>query len=222
MSDNFINMDAKLNHNELDKLEDENAGIGEVGDILGDLGEDDDDEFLKSFTADMGVDFNILEYADPELDLNEGDQSNLLDSLDFDETDEKKKNRNEDADTEAKPNKLVRSNENKAAANNQLKANINQNTDQAITNNPVIPSTLSNATSINQMKANASTMNRLQALQMQQQTMIQQQNVNQSQPQPMQQQIIIASTSNQHGPSQIMVVENNNLKVAAHPMYNQR
>lgn len=48
---------------ELEKLEDENAGIGEVegvGDLLGDLGEDDDDEFLKSFTADMGVDFNIL------------------------------------------------------------------------------------------------------------------------------------------------------------------
>lgn len=79
---------------ELEKLEDENAGIGEVegvGDLLGDLGEDDDDELFKSFTADMGVDFNILEYADPELDaLDEGDQSNLLDSLDFDDTDAEK------------------------------------------------------------------------------------------------------------------------------------
>lgn len=80
---------------ELEKLEDENAGMGEVegvGDILGDLGEDDDDELLNSLTAEMGADFNILEYADPELDaLNEGDQANLLDSLDFEEEPEKEK-----------------------------------------------------------------------------------------------------------------------------------
>lgn len=77
---------------ELEKLEDENAAIGEVegvGDILGDLGEDDDDELLNSLTAEIGADFNILEYADPE--LNEGDQDNLLDSLDFDDEPEKEK-----------------------------------------------------------------------------------------------------------------------------------
>ena len=74
---------------ELEKLEDENAVMGEVegvGDLLGDLGEDDDDDLLNSLTAEIGADFNILEYADPELDtLNDGDKANLLDSLDFGE-----------------------------------------------------------------------------------------------------------------------------------------
>lgn len=74
---------------ELEKLEqEENVAIGEVegvGDILGGLGEDDD-ELIKSLTAEM--DFNILEYADPELDaLAGGDNQNLLDKLDFDEGD---------------------------------------------------------------------------------------------------------------------------------------
>lgn len=72
---------------ELEKLEDENGVMGEVegvGDLLGDLGEDDDDELFNSLTAEMGADFNILEYADPELDdLNDGEKANLLDSLDF-------------------------------------------------------------------------------------------------------------------------------------------
>lgn len=32
------------------------------------------------------MDFNLLEYADPELDtLNDGEKANLLDSLDLDE-----------------------------------------------------------------------------------------------------------------------------------------
>lgn len=74
---------------ELEKLEDENGVMGEVegvGDLLGDLGEDDDDELFNSLTAEMGADFNILEYADPELDdLNDGEKANLLDSLDFGE-----------------------------------------------------------------------------------------------------------------------------------------
>lgn len=74
---------------ELEKLEDENSVMGEVegvGDILGDLGEDDDDELFNSLTAEIGADFNILEYADPELDtLNDGEKANLLDSLDFGE-----------------------------------------------------------------------------------------------------------------------------------------
>lgn len=34
----------------------------------------------------MGDDFNILEYADPELDATgDGEKSNLLDSFEFDE-----------------------------------------------------------------------------------------------------------------------------------------
>lgn len=114
MGDNFIgNLETKLNHADLEKLE-------EVGDILGDLGEDDDDEFLKTFTADMGVDFNILEYAESEFDaLDEAEQSNLLDSLDFDDTEEKDKS------------KRTKASENKAAAINQLKTNLQQHAEQS-------------------------------------------------------------------------------------------
>lgn len=65
-----------------EKIEaDENAGLG---DILGGFGEGDDDDILKSLTAEIGDDFNILEYADPELDEINGSQ-NLLNKLDFDE-----------------------------------------------------------------------------------------------------------------------------------------
>ncbi|XP_017045294.1 histone-lysine N-methyltransferase 2C isoform X2 [Drosophila ficusphila] len=53
----------------------ENVGFS---DLLG-LGEGDDDDLLKSLTSDIGDDFNILEYADPELDVN------VLNSLDFDD-----------------------------------------------------------------------------------------------------------------------------------------
>lgn len=47
------------------------------------------------FPAEMGADFNILEYADPELDaLTGGEKTNILDSLDLEESepdkDEKK------------------------------------------------------------------------------------------------------------------------------------
>ncbi|XP_064543021.1 histone-lysine N-methyltransferase 2C [Drosophila montana] len=55
----------------------ENVGFG---DILGGFGEGDDDDLLKSLTSEIGDDFNILEYADPELDVN------VLNTLDFEET----------------------------------------------------------------------------------------------------------------------------------------
>lgn len=50
------------------------AELHGVGDILGGLG-DDDDELL----AEMGADFNILEYADPELEALTGGKTNILD-----------------------------------------------------------------------------------------------------------------------------------------------
>ncbi|EDW74778.1 uncharacterized protein Dwil_GK15714 [Drosophila willistoni] len=54
----------------------ENVGFG---DILGGLGEGDDDDLLKSLTSEIGDDFNILEYADTELDVN------VLNTLDFED-----------------------------------------------------------------------------------------------------------------------------------------
>lgn len=69
---------------ELEKLEqDENVGMEGVGEDLGILGGlgDDDDDLLDSLTADMGADFNILEYADPELDTTDDEKTNFLDSL---------------------------------------------------------------------------------------------------------------------------------------------
>lgn len=75
---------------ELEKLEqDENVGMDGVGDILGGLG-DDDDDLLDSLTAEMGADFNILEYADPELDTTDDEKTNLLDSLELDESENAK------------------------------------------------------------------------------------------------------------------------------------
>ncbi|XP_046742436.1 histone-lysine N-methyltransferase 2C-like isoform X3 [Diprion similis] len=63
---------------ELEKLEQESAPMVEVegvSAILGDLA-DDDDELL----AEMGADFNILEYADPELDnMTGGEKTNIFD-----------------------------------------------------------------------------------------------------------------------------------------------
>lgn len=50
------------------------AELQGVSDILGGLG-DDDDELL----AEMGADFNILEYADPELEALTGGKTNILD-----------------------------------------------------------------------------------------------------------------------------------------------
>ncbi|XP_063696250.1 histone-lysine N-methyltransferase 2C-like isoform X2 [Culicoides brevitarsis] len=71
---------------EIEKLEREQEETGEVegvGEFLTKL-EDDDDELLVSLTTDMGDDFNLLEYADPELE-GDGEKSNFLDSLDLDE-----------------------------------------------------------------------------------------------------------------------------------------
>lgn len=69
---------------ELEKLEqDENVAMDGVGDILGGLG-DDDDDFLNSLTDGLGADFNILEYADPELE-GDDEKNNLLDSLELDD-----------------------------------------------------------------------------------------------------------------------------------------
>ncbi|XP_011303059.1 histone-lysine N-methyltransferase 2C isoform X3 [Fopius arisanus] len=63
---------------ELEKLEQEGAPMVEVegvSAILGDLAEDDDE-----LLAEMGADFNILEYADPELDnITGGEKTNILD-----------------------------------------------------------------------------------------------------------------------------------------------
>ncbi|XP_067626927.1 histone-lysine N-methyltransferase 2C isoform X2 [Eurosta solidaginis] len=65
---------------ELEKLDaDEN---GAFGDILGGLGDGNDDDLLKSLTAEIGDDFNILEYADPALD-ELASNPNLLNKLDF-------------------------------------------------------------------------------------------------------------------------------------------
>lgn len=133
---------------ELEKLEDENAAIGEVegvNDILGDLGEDDDDELLNSLTAEMGADFNILEYADPELDaLNEGDQANLLDSLDFDDSEPEKDKGKKDSMLKyaaAEQNKAsqpgnVHSAEKQGTQTTQATNNMHQNKNTQISNAP--------------------------------------------------------------------------------------
>lgn len=73
---------------ELEQLEQEGGPMAEVeavSAILGDLA-DDDDELL----AEMGADFNILEYVDTE--TSHGDKTNILDNLELedDETKEKK------------------------------------------------------------------------------------------------------------------------------------
>ncbi|XP_023312429.1 histone-lysine N-methyltransferase 2C isoform X6 [Anoplophora glabripennis] len=76
---------------ELEKLEQETGTMVElqgVSDILGGLG-DDDDELL----AEMGADFNILEYADPELETLTGGKTNILD-LELEEEPIKKDNKN--------------------------------------------------------------------------------------------------------------------------------
>lgn len=85
---------------ELEKLEqDENVGMDGVGDILGGLG-DDDDDLLDSLTAEMGADFNILEYADPELDTTDDEKTNLLDSLELDDGDNVKEEKLKNAEAE--------------------------------------------------------------------------------------------------------------------------
>lgn len=94
---------------ELEKLEqDENVGMDGVGDILGGLG-DDDDDLLDSLTAEMGADFNILEYADPELATTDDEKTNLLDSLELDDSENAKdeKLKNLEAEKLAKANIVI-------------------------------------------------------------------------------------------------------------------
>lgn len=72
---------------ELEQLEQEGGQMSEVEvvtAILGDLA-DDDDELL----AEMGADFNILEYVDT--DTSHGDKSYILDNLELDDDESKEK-----------------------------------------------------------------------------------------------------------------------------------
>jgi len=98
---------------ELEKLEQEDNGgmdeVGGVGDLLGGLG-DDDDDLLNSLTAEMGDDFNILEYADPELDTTDDEKTTLLDSLEMDESESAKEEKLKQLEAEklAKANMAVR------------------------------------------------------------------------------------------------------------------
>ncbi|XP_072939829.1 uncharacterized protein [Epargyreus clarus] len=86
---------------DMDKLEQDSGNIGEV-DILG-LGGEDDDELLQSLTAEIGEQFNILEYADPELAaLN--DAEHLLDGLELaDDVPERHAKRGNDDENDQKP-----------------------------------------------------------------------------------------------------------------------
>ncbi|XP_014291793.1 histone-lysine N-methyltransferase 2C isoform X5 [Halyomorpha halys] len=86
---------------ELEKLEEEGGTIGgeadEVSAIFSDLVEDDDE-----LLAEMGSDFNILEYADPELDtVSGGEKTNILDDLE-DEVEKKKQVGNSRKDNSAR------------------------------------------------------------------------------------------------------------------------
>lgn len=110
---------------ELEKLEqDENVGMDGVGDILGGLG-DDDDDLLDSLTAEMGADFNILEYADPELDTTDDEKSNLLDSLELDDGENAKEEKLKNLEAE----KLAKAN---VAINPQQQASIQQLQNRAL------------------------------------------------------------------------------------------
>ncbi|XP_026321911.1 uncharacterized protein LOC113231673 isoform X2 [Hyposmocoma kahamanoa] len=72
----------EMDMGDMDKLEQDPGNIGEVGDILTGLGGEDDEELLESLTAEMGEQFNILEFADPELAaLN--DAEHILDGLEL-------------------------------------------------------------------------------------------------------------------------------------------
>ncbi|XP_050308382.1 histone-lysine N-methyltransferase 2C-like isoform X2 [Anthonomus grandis grandis] len=85
---------------EIEKLEQETGTMAElqgVSEILGGLG-DDDDELL----AEMGADFNILEYADPELEALAGEKTNILD-LDLEEDHLKQEKKRAAARPQQKP-----------------------------------------------------------------------------------------------------------------------
>ncbi|XP_059056838.1 histone-lysine N-methyltransferase 2C-like [Achroia grisella] len=72
----------EMDMGDMEKLEQDTGNIGEVDNILTGLGGEDDEELLESLTAEIGEQFNILEYADPELAaLN--DAEHLLDGLEL-------------------------------------------------------------------------------------------------------------------------------------------
>ncbi|GBP54292.1 hypothetical protein EVAR_32639_1 [Eumeta japonica] len=66
---------------DMDKLEQDTGNIAEV-DIPTGLGGDDDEELLESLTAEIGEEFNILSYADPELS-SFNDAEHILDGLEL-------------------------------------------------------------------------------------------------------------------------------------------
>lgn len=111
---------------ELEKLEqDKNVGMDEVSDdILTGLETglgDDEDDLLDSLT-DMGMGdgeniFNILEYADPELDTTDDEKTNILDTLELDESENAKEEKLKNLEAE----KLAKAN---AAINAQQQANM--------------------------------------------------------------------------------------------------
>lgn len=55
----------------------------QVGDILRGLGGEDDEELLESLKAEIGEQFNILEFDDPELAALD-DAEHILDGLELD------------------------------------------------------------------------------------------------------------------------------------------
>ena len=133
---------------ELEKLEreDKNVGMDEVSDDIltgleTELG-DDEDDLLDSLT-DMGMGdgeniFNILEYADPELDTTDDEKTNILDTLELDESENTKEEKLKNLEAE----KLAKAN---AVINAQQQANL-QRAHAPIPGNPnlinQLPSTI--------------------------------------------------------------------------------
>ncbi|XP_046682378.1 histone-lysine N-methyltransferase 2C-like isoform X2 [Homalodisca vitripennis] len=119
---------------ELEKLEQEEGGPGlveveGVNAILGDLVEDDDE-----LLAEMGADFNILEYADPELDkVGGGEKTNIFDVEEFEEEDSKKETV---ANTRTEKKETVA----------ELKPGANQTQPDKATSQPVEPTGAKNLT----------------------------------------------------------------------------
>ncbi|CAH2071742.1 unnamed protein product, partial [Iphiclides podalirius] len=99
----------EMDMGDMDKLEQDAGNIGEV-DILTGLGGEDDEALLESLTAEMGEQFNILEYADPELAaLND---AHLLDGLELADdgdrhADQRHAKRNPDDDNDNKSESKV-------------------------------------------------------------------------------------------------------------------
>ncbi|XP_039749475.1 histone-lysine N-methyltransferase 2C-like isoform X1 [Pararge aegeria] len=107
---------------DMDKLEQDTGNIGEV-DILTGLSGEDDEKLLESLTSEIGEQFNILEYADPELAAL-GDE-HLLDGLDLpddvtdraDRSDHPHQKRMPDEDSEQKGDNKMDSELQKAVKN---------------------------------------------------------------------------------------------------------